>query len=281
LLGWTFGGLLGIFGAFCQYLILGTTTWIVAQNLAVPLRPVRLRPAFSAARKKWKKFAGTGILNTVLTFVFGILSCGIGFLVTAVLWTLTSSVVMMENLSGWKALKRSSQLVRRSVRTTVAAFLLMVIIPMFISGFITFFVNVTARAFDKGSNPPTVAEQPNTDSTVPPIPPNRRENIINFDFGRNRSNVAKNSGKDMRTRLKHTVLESLVQIFWLPTHILVVSFTSIIIALLYLKTRQAGGESMQDLLEQFEDDEQPKSIWQQRVQQRLIQSGRVTTGKTQ
>ena len=84
----------------------------------------------------------------------------------------------------------------------------------------------------------------------------------------------------MRSRVKATILETLIQIFWLPTHILVTSFSSIIIALLYLKTRQAGGESMQDLLEQFEDNEQPKSKWQQRVQNRLIQSGRITTGKT-
>lgn len=277
---WTLGSLLGIFSAFCQYLILGTTTWIVAQYLAVPLRPVRLRPAFAATRKKWKRFAGTGILSTVLTFVFGILSCGVGFLVTAVIWTLASSVVMMENHSGWKALKRSTQLVKRSVKTTIAAVLLMVIIPMFISGFITFFVNITAIAIEKKSNPQPVAEQPITEDNVPPIPPNRRERVFNFDFNKNKPDVVKFSGKDMQTRVKNTVLESLIQIFWLPTHILVTSFTAIIIALLYLKTRQAGGESVQDLLEQFEDDEQPKSKWQQRVQQRLIQSGRITTGKT-
>ncbi len=279
ILGWTIGTLLGISSAFCQYLILGTTTWIVAQYLAVPLRPVRLRPAFAAARKKWKKFAGTGILSTVLTFVFGFITCGIGFLVTAVIWTLTSSVVMMENLSGWQALKRSTRLVRRSIRTTVAAVLLLVIIPMFISGFITFFVNVTAKAFEKASNPPVAAEQPITDENAQGDQRREQRKEFNFDFNR-KSDVVRFSGKDMQTRLKNTVLESLIQIFWLPTHILVTSFTAIIIALLYLKTRQAGGETEQDLLEQFEDDEQKKSNWQQRVQQRLIQSGRTTTGKT-
>lgn len=277
--GWVLGASLGIFSGFCQYLILCTTTWIVAQYLAVPLRPVKLRPAFAAARKKWKKIAGTGILNTVLTLVFATITCGIGFLIAPVIWALTSSVVMMENLSGWKAMKRSTQLVRRSVRTTVAAVLLLMIIPMFISGFITFFVNVTAKAFENVSNPPVAAEQPISQENVPPTPPNRRERTFNFDFNR-KSDAVKFGGKDMQTRLKNTVLESLIQIFWLPTHILVSSFTSIIIALLYLKTRQAGGETEQDLLEQFEDDQQTKSKWQQRVQQRLIQSGRITTGKT-
>jgi serine/threonine protein kinase len=278
-LTWVFGILLGITSAFCAYFILGTTTWIVAQFLAVPLRPVRVRPAFAAARKQWKKFAGTGILNTVLTMVFGVITCGIGFLVTSVLWTLTAPVVMMENLGGWKALKRSTQLVRRSVRTTVATVFLMFLIPAFISGFISFFVNVTARAFEKGSNPPAVVEQPKTDETASANGEARRDRDFNFGFKGNRPKVTA-EGNDMRSRLKATFLESLIQIFWLPTHILVTSFSAIIIALLYLKTRQAGGESMQDLLEQFEDDEQPKSKWQQRVQQRLIQSGRVTTGKT-
>ncbi len=279
ILTWTFGTLLGITSAFCAYLILGTTTWIVAQYLAVPLRPVRLRPAFAAARTRWKKFAGTGILSTVLTMVFGVITCGIGFLVTSVIWTLTAPVVMMENLGGWKALKRSTRLVRRSVRTTIATVLLMVLIPAFISGFISFFVNVTAKAFEKTSNPPPAAQQPKTDGNAAANAQTDKTEDINFSFNTNQPKL-KVDGKDMQTRIKHTVLESLIQIFWLPTHILVTSFSAIIIALLYLKTRQAGGESMQDLLEQFEDDEQPKSKWQERVQQRLIQSGRITTGKT-
>jgi serine/threonine protein kinase len=278
-LTWLFGALLGITSAFCAYLILGTTTWIVAQFLAVPLRPVKLRPAFRAARKRWKKFAGTGILSTVLTFVFGIITCGIGFLVTSVIWTLCAPVVMMENLSGWKALKRSTQLVRRSVRTTIATVFLMFLIPAFISGFISFFVNVTAKAFEKASNPPAAVEQPKTDETALADGENGKQGDFNFGFNSNKPKVFV-QGSDMRSRLKATFLESLIQIFWLPTHILVTSFSAIIIALLYLKTRQAGGESMQDLLEQFEDEEQPKSKWQQRVQDRLIQSGRITTGKT-
>lgn len=279
ILTWTFGSLMGLASAFCAYLILGTTTWIVAQYLAVPLRPVRLRPAFAAARRRWKKFAGTGILNTVLTFVFGIITCGIGFLVTPVIWTLTSSVVMMENIGGWKSLKRSTQLVRRSLWTTIAAVLLMIVIPAFISGCIAFFVNVTAKAFENRSNPPTAVEQPKSEETAAAETENPGNRSFNFGFSTNKS-ITKYESKDMRSRLKHTFLESLIQIFWLPAHILVTSFTSIIIALLYLKTRQAGGESMQDLLEQFEE-ERPKSKWQERVQQRLIQSGRVTTGKTE
>ena len=80
---------------------------------------------------------------------------------------------------------------------------------------------------------------------------------------------------DMRTRVKATVLESLIQILWLPMQILVFSLSGIIVALLYLKTRLAGGELMDELIERFEDDEKPRKKWQERVRQRLIQSGRI------
>ena len=86
---------------------------------------------------------------------------------------------------------------------------------------------------------------------------------------------ASSDENDMRSRVKHTILESLIQILWLPMHILVLSFSSIIVALLYLKTRLAGGETMNDLLERFEDDDRPRKRWQERVRARLIQSGRI------
>jgi hypothetical protein len=60
-------------------------------------------------------------------------------------------------------------------------------------------------------------------------------------------------------------------------HIFVTAFTAIIVALLFLKSRQAGGESMQELLSKFEDSEKPRKKWQERVRQRLIQSGRITS----
>ncbi len=276
-----------VFTGYCTYLIIGTTTWIVAQYLAVPLRPLRVRPALKAARKRWKAFAWTGILNTILTFL-GLLACGVGFLFASVIWSLVAPVVMMEKLSGWKALKRSYELVKRSVWTTIAAMCLMFLVPAIISGSIFFVVSVTAKAIQNKTKQVATAEQ-TTDSAITPQNPDTAENLekpadkkapIKFGLENNRKFNITGEGKDMRSRVIETILSSLIQIFWLPMHIFVASFTSIILALLYLKTRQAGGESMQDLLEQFEDTERPKSKWQQRVQDRLIQSGRITTGKT-
>ena len=81
----------------------------------------------------------------------------------------------------------------------------------------------------------------------------------------------------MRTKVKDALLESLTQILLLPLQIIFTSFTALISALLYLKTRQAAGEPLEDLLDKFEETEHPRKKWQERVRQRLIQSGRITS----
>jgi len=277
-----------VVSGFCAYLIVGTITWIVTQSLAVPLRPIRLRASLKEARKKWRTFAGTGLLSTVLTLVVGGLTCGIGFLVLSVLWMLLAPVVMMENLRGKQALKRSKDLVKRSLATATAAFCIMFMIPAISAGLISFVVNVTAKAFsvqhsevkainDSLDRKSGEAAENVTEEGANPSVPEKKEDTININFGNNRPIKFDNSTKDMRSRLKDTVLETLLQIFLLPLQIVVTSFTAIIVALLYLKTRQAGGESLQDLLAKFEESEYPRKKWQERVRQRLIQSGRITS----
>ena len=292
------GTLLGIISAFCAYLIIGTITWIVTQNLAVPLRPIRLRPALKEARKKWKTFAGTGILSTVFSVLIAIPTCGIGFLVTNILWMLLAAVVMMENRRGLDAIKRSQQLVKRSLATATAAFLIMFLIPAASAGIISFMVNITAKAVGQESSKvqaiaqhikselnadsPAANSAAATTTSEPPAEqaaaPEEKKDDITVGIGNNRA--VKSDGeetKDMRTRLKDALLESLLQVLLLPLQIIATSFTAIIAALLYLKTREAGGESFQDLLSKFEETEHPRKKWQERVRNRLIQSGRITS----
>jgi serine/threonine protein kinase len=52
-------------------------------------------------------------------------------------------------------------------------------------------------------------------------------------------------------------------------NILIVPLVSIMMALLYMKLRQLGGEQLKDTLEQLETDEMPRSRWQRRMRQRL------------
>jgi serine/threonine protein kinase len=107
-------------GIFCSYIIFGTTTWLVIQMLAVPLRPLRSWPALMATIKNWKALLGTGTITVVITLAGWALCIAPGFVAT-MLFTLVTPVIMMEGLKGFAAMKRSKQLVLRSRRTTAAA----------------------------------------------------------------------------------------------------------------------------------------------------------------
>lgn len=306
--------LLFIATAFCTNLIIGTISWIVTQYLAVPLRPVRLRPALKEARRKWKSVAGTAILTAILPFVFAVIGAVVGFVAGAalfgLLYPLTESVgaifaggagiaslfgflgfalsyisfilvppvVMLENVGIVDALRRSRLLVKRSFVTAMAAICIMMIIPGVIAGSISFVVNITAKALNPEEKPAAVQQESGGAASTESAEPEETRDDFNFSFGRARRvdiGTGPKKEEDMQTRVRKTALESLIQIFWLPMQIVVFSFSAIIVALLYLKTRLAGGESMNDLIERFEDDGRPRKKWQERVRQRLIQSGRI------
>ena len=274
------GAVLFVVGSLCAYLLIGTISWVVVQSLAVPLRPIRVRASLREARRKWKTFAGTGVLSFVLSLGIGVVTCGIGFLVTSVIWTLLAPVVMMENLKGRQALKRSKDLVKRSLATSIAAVALTVLIPFVGAGTISFVVNITAKAVSaESSKVQQIAHAIDgvTGKDEQTSGAQKQDDGINISVGRGPGFQIAGTEKNMRTRVTDAVLESLLQVLLLPLQIIVTSFTAIIIALLYLKTRQAGGESLLDLLAQFEETDQPRKKWQERVRQRLIQSGRLTT----
>ena len=175
----------------------------------------------------------------------------------------------------------------------------MFLIPALSAAVISFMVNITAKAVgQESSKVKAIAQQiksglkdedsPAANSapaantaqvvTADQVPvPEEKENEINIGIGNNRGITIGGEQKDMRTRLTDALLESLLQILLLPLQIIATSFTAIIAALLYLKTRQAGGESFEDLLSKFEETEHPRKKWQERVRNRLRQSGRITS----
>lgn len=305
------GVALALANAFSGVLILGSITWIVTQYLAVPLRPVRVRPALREAKKKWRRFAGAGALAAVLPFTFGAIGAALGFAVGAAIlgmlypitdsvgaifvagivgavilglvgffgayinWMLAVPVVMMENSGILASFKRSRHLVRRSFATTAAAAMFMFLIPMVAAGSISYIVNVSAKAFDP--KPPPIEKPEAVSAAGDTATEKANEGGLNWSFSTGGSTNVKpaEEGRDMRTQVKRTLLESLIQTLMLPIQIFVFSFTGIIVALLYIKTRLAGGESMNDLIERFEDDGRPRKKWQERVRQRLMQSGRI------
>jgi serine/threonine protein kinase len=300
--------------AFCTNLIVGATTWIVTQYLSVPLRPVRVRLALSQTRPRWKQFAGAGVCTAILPFVIASVACLSAFTLTAallgVLYPVTGSAaavlvpaavvaglaavvgfvysyisfilvapaIMMERVGVFESLKRSFKLVRRSLTTSAQAVFIMFLMPALIAGTISFVVKLGFKAFDPKAVEPAVAEQEAREPSSPVLRTHLADEDINITIGPGRR-VQHDAGKpkDMRARIKETLLESLIQIFWLPMQIFVLSFSAIIVALLYLKTRTSGGESLTDLIERFEDDGRPRRKWQERVRQRLIQSGRISS----
>nr|MBA3786188.1 protein kinase [Acidobacteriota bacterium] len=270
-------------GFLCASFISGTTTWIVAQTLAVPLRPIRLRPALEATRKKWKRLVGTGLLTGVLSFI-GYAMCIIPGLILSVLWALVSPIVMMENLRGRAAMKRSTALVKRSLRTTTAASLIMIFVPLFFGLITGAIVEMSVELF---SNDRIKTETINREVTKaqnegrPLITIENENGERQIVIGSERLNADEKSATNtFNRRLREVIRADASKILTLPIQILITSLWSIIVALLYLKTRQAGGESMQDLLAQFEEAEQPRTNWQRRVHERLEQSGRSTGNKS-
>lgn len=270
---------------FCGYFAVGTITWVVNQVLAVPLRPVLIRPALKATMRNWKRLVGTGLLQTV-TIVIGFALCVLPGVAGTVLLSLVAPVVMMEGLKGITAFRRSKTLVKRSLRTTIAAVAILFFVPLFIGGLtgglialvIDKGVQISERVNDsdseaKNSGDPAQGENASNDG----------EGNLDIQIGtaRNPNVEIVESTRSKRTRsIARMAQETLQSLLMLPVQIVITSLSAIVFALLYLKTRQAGGESLSDLNAQFEESEESRTKWQQRVRDRLIQSGRVTSKPT-
>ncbi len=306
---------------FYAALLVGMTTWIVAQVLAAPLRPISVKATFRQIAKRWKPMGLTVTASTLislLSWVVGALIGGllsliisgpiylftqntawlIGFAIgfsilgavsfgvlTSARFMLIAPSIMMEGVKGRAAFARSAELGRRSFSTVLATAVLIYLIPMLLASLIALFLNGMMNSFD----PPKVTAESSVATEAKPESVDSNDLIWRVDGKgiRLSSERLEKAGKlneedkekSMAKKFRGSLQQGLYELLWLPISVLIISFTSVITALLYFKTRQAGGESMQELLEQFEDDEGEKSNWKSRVRKRLLQSGRTTTGK--
>ncbi len=311
-----FGSFLGIAAffvqIFCAAFLVGVTTWIVAQILAFPLRPISLRAAFKEAEKHWKPFAGTVTLSTLLA----LLSWGIGFIVgglislvvslplyffvsqalaiavgaiiailgavcfglyASAIFMLIAPSIMMEHFSGRVAFRRSVELAKRSFWTVFSTSLLVYVVP----GVLAFTIAIATAAIVK-----SVSNELKDNKETSEVKPENEDLSVKVGAGgikitndgeKNASDEQAEKTQKIMKSINSEISSQIFELIWLPIIILISSFTSVITALLYFKTRQAGGESMSDLLEQFEDAERPRSNWQKRIRQRLEQSGKLTS----
>jgi serine/threonine protein kinase len=205
-------------------------------------------------------------------------------------FSLVSPVVMMEDARGFAALKRSNQLVKRSYKTALGIMIIYFVLPLLLSG-------ITAAAanslVDIDESEQKTARSGGVKATV-----NGEELPIDKLVGANETPVKSSDTAETKPaetkpdektgektdeekrktkRLIAAVKEALFQILWIPLSVFISSFSAVTFALLYLKTRLAGGESWADLLKQFETADRENSKWQQRVRERLLQSGRMTS----
>jgi hypothetical protein len=217
--------------------------------------------------------------TAILAVTGGSIGFVIGFFGSYVSWMLVSPIVMLENVRVVEALRRSRQLVKRSFATAIGAALIMFVIPAVIAGLISFVVNISAKAFDPKpkTEPEATSQTAEIENAAATTSEGKKDTVFGYTINEPTRNPVRFEDRDMRGTVRKTALESMIQILWLPMQIFVFSFSAIIVALLYLKTRLAGGESMNDLIERFEDDGRPRKKWQERVRQRLIQSGRISS----
>jgi hypothetical protein len=208
--------LLGVFAFIASIIVVGVTIRLVSQLFVAPLRPLLLRPAIAAVRKRMWPLFYTGIMYVVGSFLGLILLVipGIVFYINRSLW---DPVVMMENLKGRSALRRSKALVKRSRPTVIMIVLIQYAIPFLASSLIVSILHNVFKEFNKS-----------------------QAELI--------SDLANLVGR-------------VLGVFIIP---LIATLT----ALLYLKTRQAGGETLSEMLSEFESEDVPRTRWQLRMRER-------------
>ena len=223
-------GVVGLITFFATFLIAsaitGVTIRLVTQLYVAPLRPINLRIAYAALKKRLKALIWTGIIAGVISTI-GLILLVIPGIILFINYSLYAPVVMMEHLKGWAALKRSRALVKRARLTVMAVIFVQWAIPFItslitmalIGGFLKLILNVE-----------------------------RAPELANKIVG---------------------VITALLNVLFIP-------LISTLTALLYLKTRQIGGETLREALSQFEEEDAPRSKWQQRMREGLQSSSHST-----
>ena len=130
---------------FAASILVGVTTWLVTQALATPLRPMLLRPAFSAMKKRFRPFILTTLATNVMVFV-GLFLCLVPGLYLMTRFALVAPAVMMENLRGRAAMKRSRALASRSIRTVIAIVSIHIGVPLLVSIIVSLIITAVAKA---------------------------------------------------------------------------------------------------------------------------------------
>lgn len=203
---------------FINAVIVGVTIRLVTQLFLSPLRPLQLRIAYRAVKKRLKPLLTT-IANASIRWAFGLILLLIPGVIMFIYYSLAAPVVMMEGLKGRAALKRSKTLVKRCWRSVIAILFLQWALPALATSLVAIPVAFAFKA-----------------SSVP--------------------NASALTGR-------------ITSILVVMLNAIIVPLIATLTALLYLKARQIGGETLKEVLSQFEEEDTPRTKWQMRMRERL------------
>lgn len=202
---------------FINAVIVGATIRLVTQLYLSPLRPLQLRTAYTAVKRRLKALLVTLVVSSI-RMILGLILV-VPAVIMFIYYSLGAPVVMMEGLKGRAALMRSKALVKRCWRSVIVILLLQWALP----GIAASLVALPVAFFLKAARVPQA-----------PILTGRVTSII--------------------VAMLNAVIVPLI---------------ATLTALLYLKARQIGGETLKEVLSQFEDEDIPRTKWQMRMRERL------------
>jgi serine/threonine protein kinase len=205
---------------FAYFAVTAVTVPVVVQLTIAPLRPVSIRTALNALKRRWRIFAITSLI-VMSSILVGSIVFVVPGLILALLFALYAPVVIMEPLGVRATLKRSRTLSKRALFTVLIITVLEFALPALVWS-VSVTTNLTLKLDD-----------------------NWEPKEFGFNVG----------------LAGYSVFYQLLNVFVTP-------LLAIMISLLYMTTRKAGGESLQDASEKFEAIDLPRSKWQLRMRTR-------------
>jgi serine/threonine protein kinase len=242
-IGVTLGLIVPMMGhLLAYYIISGATVPIVVQLMAAPLRPVRIRTVLATLKHRWRTFLGTsGVVMMIVLALTGL------FLAPLILTPSTDS---------------------------------MVVIGLEVASAALFFIPVIIAAGYFALYPPVVVmEKLGVRTTLKRTHTLMKRSwaavlaitVLQFSVPVLILFAAKNLNVKISTHellVGFTFSDNPGSLFPQLGNLLITPLTTIMTALLYLKTRRAGGETLREAIEQFDSQELPRSKWQAKMRSR-------------
>jgi len=148
------GGVLGVVMFNAQLVttsvITGVIIWFVVQLAVAPLRPLKLRYALRTLKHRIKRLTTTSFRVIILS-ILGLILCIIPGVIYFINAALVSPVVVMENLKGRAAVRRSKMLVKRARRTVIAIVLIHILLPGLLGGLFSAAFGLKHRNMGEGA----------------------------------------------------------------------------------------------------------------------------------